>query len=123
MTEDNSPFSELKAECSKVANRFLENYFGEERPTTLPFGWRVICALAGALTPLSFAVKSDKIGVVAFLSDVDEVAIIKNVALIVIQASPFVLALMIAYSIKTGGPLRFFLVGFFLYSLMYSVVF
>ena len=34
------------------------------------------------------------------------------------MASPFLLALMIAYSIKKGGPLRFFLVGYFLYSFM-----
>ena len=41
MTEHRSPRDEFKTEVSKIANRFLENYFGEERPIELGAGLKL----------------------------------------------------------------------------------
>ena len=122
MTEQKSQRDEFKAEVSKIANRFLEIYFGEERPIELPVGWRILCALAGAITFLSFSFATERVVPLVFsLSNLNFTSIVQNILSIVMLTSPFVLALMIAYSIKKGGPLRFFLVGFFLYSLVLLV--
>ena len=122
MTEKKSQRGELKTEISKIANRFLEIYFGEERPVELSVGWRIFCALAGAVTFLSLALaastQSQKLIFINFREVQSFSAAVQNIFGIVMVASPFLLALMIAYSIKKGGPLRFFLVGYFLYSLM-----
>ena len=68
---------------------------------------------------ISFSLASERVNPLDFsLDNLSFISVVQNIAIIVMLASPFVLALMIAYSIKKGGPLRFFLVGFFLSSLM-----
>ena len=118
MTEEKSQRGEFKAEVSKIAIRFLEIYFGEERPIELPVRWRMFSALAGAITLLSLTVTSGKLVLLNLLSGLSFTSVVQSIVSIVMLASPFVLAMVIAYSIKKGGPLRFFLMGFFLYSLM-----
>ena len=122
MTEKNDQRPDLKAVVSNAAIRFVEIYLGAERPIELPTTWRIMNAFAGSMTLLAFAFESKRIQLLKISWEkLEVVVIVQNIAGIVMMASPVLLALAIGFSIRKGGPLRFFFLGFFLYSVILSI--
>ena len=115
----------IKQSFAKILDRLVDLYIGENPTMSIGLSWRVICAFAGAITPSAFAY-IQKITIFDILSDFSLVKTFQNpiegIATILIFTSPLQVALMIGFSLKKGGPLRFFLVGFFLYSFLLWVV-
>ena len=117
-----------QSEWSKLIRRLSEVYLGEGSPQELAIGWRISCAFLGAFTYLSFSLSSGEMSPslsilegMNFGVELDIGSILGFSMSVAVLSSPLVLALMIACSIKKGGALRFFLVGFFLYSLVLMV--
>ena len=122
MTEKNDNSSDLKAVVSNAAVRFVEVYFGEERPIELSVKWRILNSLAGSVTLLAFAFASERMTPLNIrLDTLDLYSVVQNIVGIIMLLSPMLLSLMIGLSIRMGGPLRFFMLGFSLYALLLLV--
>ena len=111
-----------KAEAWKLVNRLLEYYIGERRTGELSAGWRILSAFSGTVIFISLSIVGDNVNPEMFKLTFQSLhqAVHSTFVLLVIL-SPLVLALVIAYSMKGGGPLRLFLTGFFLYYMILTV--
>lgn len=130
-TNSSDAQTSVKDKLGDIVMGFLEVYTGGSDSKELWIGWKFISALAGALTFTSFytaesasKMSPSQVSVTTSISqarirlpfvDTGLIEIMLNSVLI---GSPFIIALLVAYSFERGKPLRFYLIGFFLISVL-----
>lgn len=115
----------VRSVAGRVAERWAEIYLGDIPSIQLPVAARILCAFTGTFILTSIAYFSKNVSGLNFVqllwNDASNQPAMAILAAIMTGSSPIVLAVMTGLSFKKGGPLRFFMLGFFFYSLIMSV--
>ena len=108
---------------TEIVQRHLDIYFGSE--VALTPNWRIFWTAAGSVTMLAFFFawrESDPLlSLLGAVTDNDGVSPLWFM-FSVVTISPLCLAFVVGKSVLFGRPLRFFLLGFFLYGLLLQFV-
>ena len=123
MPEEKRQEASFREAAAKIANRILDNYIGDEKPKELKATWRILCSFAGTSTMYGFGFITSALARIEELQIAAFTILVSSfIAAIVTFLFPFLVAVMIAYSIKKGTPLRFFLVGFLLSAGLLNII-
>ena len=107
----------LREALAAIALRHLEYYFGDK--VVLGLYARICWAAAGSFTMLAFQFAWQPTDpVLAWFSAVQEPGSPEWVMFLIFTISPLLLAFVVGQSVQFGRPLRFFLMGFFVYGLL-----